>query len=141
MSECLTKLGEMRFPDRLETFETLQDSRKGKYPKHYFGEIIFIALAAIIFGNEGFENFERFAKIKEPWIRKHLKMSEGAPSNDTFRRIFTKLDPDKFPQCFSAFILGISKDLQRQLIAIDGKTLRHSFENGDTATSLHLISA
>jgi predicted transposase YbfD/YdcC len=129
------------FPNGFEDFKTLNDPRNGKYPRHYFGEIIFIALAAMICGSEGFDDFERFAKLKEKWLRKHLKLPGGVPSNDTFRRIFSSINPDEFCRCFSSFILSFSEKLEHQLIAIDGKTLRRSFENSDPTTSLHLISA
>jgi len=129
------------FPKGFEAFEALNDPRQGKYPRHYFGEIIFIALAAMVCGSEGFDDFERFAKLKEKWLCKHLRLPGGVPSNDTFRRIFTSINPDEFCRCFSAFIMSFSKNLEHQLIAIDGKTLRRSFENSDTTTSLHLISA
>ena len=58
------------FPEGFEDFETLNDPRQGKYPRHYFGEIIFMALAAMICGSEGFDDFERFAKLREKWLRK-----------------------------------------------------------------------
>jgi predicted transposase YbfD/YdcC len=129
------------FPDGFEHFEKLEDPRNGRNPRHYFGEIIFIALAAMICGSEGFDDFERFAKAREPWLRKRLRLPGGLPSDDTFRRIFTSIDPDRFCECFAAFVLAISGTLRRQLVAIDGKTLRHSFDNADPGTSLHLISA
>lgn len=129
------------FPDGFEPFESLEDPRNGRHPRHYFGEIIFIALSAMICGSEGFDDFERFAKARESWLRKRLKLPGGIPSDDTFRRVFTAIDPDRFCECFASFVLAISGTLHRQLIAIDGKTLRHSFENADPTTSLHLISA
>lgn len=129
------------FPDGFEPFEKLEDPRNGRHPRHYFGEIIFIALSAMICGSEGFDDFERFAQAREPWLRKRLVLPGGLPSDDTFRRVFTAIDPDRFCECFAAFVLAISGKLRRQLIAIDGKTLRHSFENADPGTSLHLISS
>ena len=129
------------FPEGFESFEELEDPRSGRHPRHYFGEIIFIALAAMICGSEGFDDFERFAKAREPWLRRRLRLPGGLPSDDTFRRVFTAIDPDRFCDCFTAFVLAISGKLRRQLVAIDGKTLRHSFENADPGTSLHLISA
>ena len=123
------------FPDGFEPFEELEDPRWGRHPRHYFGEIIFIALAAMICGSEGFDDFERFAKARESWLRKRLKLPGGLPSDDTFRRVFTAIDPDKFCECFASFVLAISGKLRRQLIAIDGKTLRHSFENADPGNS------
>jgi predicted transposase YbfD/YdcC len=129
------------FPEGFESFKSLGDPRQGRHPRHYFGEIIFIALAAMICGSEGFDDFERFAKARESWLRKRIKLPGGLPSDDTFRRIFTAIDPDKFCECFACFVLAISGTLRSQLIAIDGKTLRHSFDNADPSTSLHLISA
>jgi predicted transposase YbfD/YdcC len=129
------------FPEGFESFKTLEDPRNGRHPRHYFGEIIFIALAAMICGSEGFDDFERFAKARESWLRKRLKLPGGLPSDDTFRRVFTAINPDKFCECFASFVLAISGTLRSQLIAIDGKTLRHSFDHADPSTSLHLISA
>lgn len=129
------------FPDGFEDFESLEDPRTGNNKRHYFGEIIFIALAAMTANSEGFDDFERFARRREKWLRKHLRLPNGIPSDDTFRRVFTRLDPDRFCSCFAAYILTISGTLKQQLIAIDGKTLRHSFDDGDPATSFHLISA
>ncbi len=129
------------FPEGFESFHSLGDPRQGRHPRHYFGEIIFIALAAMICGSEGFDGFERFAKARESWLRKRIKLPGGLPSNDTFRRIFTAINPDNFSECFASFVIAISGTLRSQLIAIDGKTLRHSFDNADPSTSLHLISA
>jgi predicted transposase YbfD/YdcC len=129
------------FPPGMEAFENLSDPRRGKAKRHYFGEVLFIALAAMVCGMEGFEDFERFAKLKETWLRRVLKLPHGPPSDDTFRRIFTALDPKAFVECFIVHVRSIRPDLAGGLIAIDGKTLRHSFDHGDPDSSLHLISA
>ena len=96
------------FPKGFETFKTLEDPRTGKYPRHYFGEIIFISLAAMICGSEGFEDFERFAKARQAWLKKYLKLPGGVPSDDTFRRIFTTMNADDFCYCFVEFIKKLS---------------------------------
>lgn len=129
------------FPDTILPFQVLPDPRSGNAKRHYFGEILFIALCSIICQGEGFADMERFALRKEKWLKSFLKLPEGLPSNDTFRRIFTTLDPKKFNECFIEFARKISGDLPAQLIAIDGKTVRHSFDDADPSTSIHLISA
>jgi len=129
------------FPSGMEAFETLADPRNGRSKRHYFGEVLFIALAAMTCGLEGFDDFERFAKLKEDWLRKHLKLPNGTPSDDTFRRIFTALDPKGFVECFIAHVTTLRPELAGELIAIDGKTVRHSFKDGDPDNSIHLISA
>ncbi len=50
----------------------------------------------------GFDDFERFAKARESWLRERLKLPGGLPSDDTFRRIFTAINPDKFCECFAS---------------------------------------
>jgi len=129
------------FPPGMEAFEELKDPRGGKAKRHYFGEVLFIALAAMICGMEGFDDFERFAKLKEKWLRRYLKLPHGTPSDDTFRRIFTALDPKAFVECFISHVRAIQPDLAGGLIAIDGKTIRHSFDQGDPENSIHLVSA
>lgn len=129
------------FPPCMEAFEKLTDPRNGRAKRHYFGEVLFIALAAMVSGMDDFADFERFAQEREEWLRKWLKLPHGTPSDDTFRRIFTALDPDAFCECFIAFVASMSPRLGRELVAIDGKTLRGSFKAADKSDALHLISA
>jgi predicted transposase YbfD/YdcC len=129
------------FPKSIEAFSELADPRKGRHKRHYFGEIIFMALAAIICQCEGFDDMERFAKLKESWFRKFLKLPNGTPSNDTFRRVFSTINPKQFNRCFMAFIRAKHGDLAKQLIAIDGKAVRHSLDTGTDAGHIHLLSA
>lgn len=129
------------FPDAISAFQSLTDPRTGRHKRHYFGEVIFIALAAIICKCEGFDDMERFAQGKKSWLEKFLKLPGGVPSNDTFRRIFSAIDPKAFNACFIRFVEGISGQLSSQLIAIDGKALRHSFDRASEQSHLHLLSA
>lgn len=119
----------------MEAFQTFSDPRDGKAKRHYFGEVLFIALAAMVCAMEGFEDFERFAKLKKTWLSGFLKLPHGTPSDDTFRRIFTALDPKAFVDCFIVHVRAIRPDLAGGLVAIDGKTLRHSFDHGDPDSS------
>ena len=129
------------FPKSISAFSSLSDPRSGNATFHYFGKVLFIALASLIAQCEGFADMERFAKNKEEWLRKFLILPNGIPSDDTFRLIFSAIDPKQFNQCFIEFARDISGELPPQLIAVDGKTARHSFDNGDPSTSIHIISA
>ena len=60
------------FPPGMKAFQNLNDPRIGKAKRHYFGEVRFMALAAMVCGMEGFDDFERFAKLKEGWLRRFL---------------------------------------------------------------------
>ena len=129
------------FPPGMEAFENLPDPRDGRAKRHYFGEVLFIALAAMVCGMDDFEDFERFAQMREKWLCERLRLPGGLPSDDTFRRILTALDPERFNQCFIEFSAALSERLGRELVAIDGKTLRGSFQESDKSDALHLISA
>ena len=129
------------FPPGMDAFEILTDPRGGRAKRHYFGEILFIALAAMVSGMDDFEDFERFAQEREDWLRQWLKLPHGTPSDDTFRRIFTALDPVAFGDCFIAYAAALSPRLGQELVAIDGKTLRGSFHTPDKSDALHVVSA
>lgn len=124
----------------MEAFENLSDPRDGRAKRHYFGEVLFIALEAMVSGMDDFADFERFAEEREHWLRKWLKLSNGTPSDDTFRHIFTALAPEAFCDCFIEFTSSLSQRLGQELVAIDGKTLRGSFTAEDKSDALHLIS-
>jgi predicted transposase YbfD/YdcC len=129
------------FFDSIAAFSNLSDPRTGRNKQHFFGEVLFIALAAIICQCEGFEDMERFAKNKKSWLRKFLKLPNGMSSNDTFRRVFSAIDPKAFNACFIAITESFSSELSSQLIAIDGKAIRHSFDHATEQSHLHLLSA
>jgi hypothetical protein len=129
------------FPAGMEAFQSLTETCEGKVKRHYFGEVLFIALAAMTRGMEGFDDFERFAKLREAWLRRFLKLPHGPPSDDTYRRIFTALGPRGFVERFITHVAAIRRDLAGSLMDIDGKTLRHSFDHGHPENSIHLISA
>jgi len=95
----------------------------------------------MVSGMDEFADFERFAQEREDWLRKWLKLPHGRPSDDTFWRIFTALNPDAFCECFIKFVASLSLRLGQELVAIDGKTLRGSFKAADKSDALHLISA
>ena len=68
-----------------------------------------------------------------------LTLANGIPSHDTFRRVFRLIDPDAFEACFSAWAQSFAETFDREVVAIDGKTLRRSF--GRAQGPLHLVSA
>lgn len=129
------------FPPSIVAFACLDDPRIGRNKRHYFGEILFMALAAIICQCEGFDDMARFARLRKPWLKRFLKLPNGTPSNDTFRRVFTAIDPAKFNECFIAFVRGVHGELGGQLVAIDGKALRRSLDRAADTGHLHLLSA
>ncbi len=128
------------FPDCLDSFRQLPDPRQSPATRHYFGEILFIALAATISGMDGFEDIAIFSRERKEWLREHLELPNGLPSADTYARVFAAIDPQAFMDCFTAMVASRCPALQGELVAIDGKTLRRSGSKGG-GKALHVISA
>jgi hypothetical protein len=98
-----------------------------------------VAICATLAGAEGWIEIARFGEMKEPWFRTFLQLPNGMPSHDTIGRVFSLLDPKQFQDSFVAWIKSAVTLSGGQVIAIDGKTNRHTFSK-DTKP-LHLVSA
>lgn len=86
---------------------------------------------------------ERFGEAKADWLRERLglRLTGGVPSHDTFGRVFARLDPDAFCACFLAWTRALHEQTGGQVVALDGKTLRRSFDRAAGKAALHLVSA
>jgi predicted transposase YbfD/YdcC len=123
----------------LEHFAELPDPRIDRTKLHALSDILVIAVSAVICGAEGWTDIEEFGKSKEKWLRKLLPLVNGIPSHDTFRRVFQRIDPDKFETCFVNWVNSLS--VVNGQVAIEGKTLRRSHDVSNGKQALHLVSA
>ncbi len=123
-----------------ECFADLQDPRTGNATRHLLLEVLVIALCAMLCGAEGCVDMAAFGKAKESFLKRFLTLPHGIPSHDTFSRIFRFLDPEQFGQCFQAFVRRFA-ELHQGVIAVDGKTLRRSFDRASAGSPLHMVSA
>ncbi len=104
-------------------------------------DIVLIAICAVICGAEGWENIAAYGRAKQAWLQPFSRLPQGILSHDTFRRVFCLLKPSAFQECFQHWIAAWSGVLGIQRIAIDGKTLRRSFDRASGKAALHLVSA
>jgi predicted transposase YbfD/YdcC len=122
-------------------FDTLTDPRIERNKHHLLHEMVVIALCAAICGAEGWADVERFGNTKLAWFRRFLKLENGIPSHDTFGRVFARLDTHEFLLCLQAWVQHFQTSLRERGIAIDGKTLRRSFDHATGQAALHVVSA
>src|SRR5262245_30443141 len=120
-------------------FRKLKDPRVERRKQHLLLDIIVITLCAVICGCNDWQQIVTFARCRQDWLKKFLRLPNGIPSHDTFERVFDRLDPLAFQACFREWMLALHNALGLSPIAIDGKTLRHSGTGGKTA--LQLVSA
>lgn len=124
-------------------FSILRDPRIERCKKHELGDIVAIAILAILCGAEGWIAVEQWGLSKERWLRGFLKLPNGIPSHDTFDRVFERLCPEQLSCMLLEWDAGLGLELRKYegVIAIDGKTLRRSFDRARHQSSLHLLTA
>jgi predicted transposase YbfD/YdcC len=123
-----------------EVFGGLEDPRTGNAKRHLLLEILMIALCAVVSGGESCADMALFGRAKRAFLERFLTLPHGIPSHDTFSRVFRLLDPEPFRACFVAFMRRFAESCQG-VVAIDGKTLRRSFDTAAGSSPLHLVSA
>src|SRR4051794_14831552 len=125
----------------VEHFSALEDPRCSGKVDHRLIDILVIAVCAVIACAESWDDIALYGRNKLSWLRSFLSLANGIPSHDTFRRVFMLIDPDAFEACFSAWAQSFAEAFDREVVAIDGKTLRRSFDRGRAQGPLHLVSA
>lgn len=121
-----------------DCFSALDDPRAGN-ARHDLLELVFVALAAVLCGAQDCTDMSLFAQAKLALLRQVVKLEHGAPSHDTFSRVFRLLAPEPFEAAFAKFTKAFGQALEG-VVAIDGKALRGAYERGRKATPLHLVN-
>ena len=122
-------------------FSKLEDPRIDRQKLHPLMDIIVIAICAVICGAETWVDIENFGKARLEWFKKFLELPNGVPSHDTFGRVFGLLKAEAFEACFFDWVQAVNQVTRGQVIAIDGKEVRHSFDTFVGKKAIHLVSA
>ena len=121
-------------------FADVTDPRRRKvtYP---LINVLVIAVCAVICGADDFVAIADFGEKKRHWFRKFLDLRNGIPSHDRFNAIFAAIKPAQFERCFLSWVTAVQDITGGQVIAIDGKTLRRSFDAASSKSAIHMVSA
>src|SRR5580658_388964 len=124
-------------------FTNLKDPRVARCRLYPLTEILIISLCAILCGAEGWEHMNEWGLAKQTWLKENLglELANGIPRDDTFRRVLSQLDPAEFGVCFLSWTQAIQQRTRGEVIAIDGKTLRHTFDMATGQKAIHMVSA
>ena len=117
----------------------LKDPRVVGRSQHLLIDIIVMAICGVIGNCDDWPDIEQFARSREAWFKRFLRLPKGIPSHDTFERVFAALNPRAFSRCCVAWLRTASNLVGAGHIAIDGKTLRGSASSA--LKPLHLVSA
>lgn len=122
-------------------FGELEDPRVDRARRHKLLDIIVIAVCGVICGADSWVDIEEFGKAKQEWLGTFLELPSGIPSHDTFGRVFAQLDSEGFQGCFFRWVKAVQEVTKGEVIAIDGKTLRHSYDRMPGRGAIHMVSA
>lgn len=125
----------------LDHFARLPDPRIARHRWHKLSDILVIAVCAVLCGAESFPAIEDFGHEREEWLKQFLELPEGIPSHDTFNRVLRLLDPVQFEACFLSWRQAVAAATAGEVVAIDGKALRRSFDKGRAKRAIHMVSA
>ena len=122
-------------------FHDIDDQRIERTKFHLLHDILVISICAVICGADGPSSIEQYALAKQDWLNTFLKLPNGIPSHDTIGRVMAQIDPQQFQTCFMRWIQDICHLLPGEVVPIDGKTLRRSFDTELDQGPIHIVSA
>ena len=133
----------MNYNDFKEHFSILSDNRQARKITYNFFDVLFQVASAILCGMKTWDEIEIFGEENLPWLRKFGDYSNGVPSHDTLARIIGLIEPEEFALCFTRWCNDLHKDyyLQTNHIAIDGKSLKGTFDPAKKKCLAHMINA
>ena len=123
-----------------EVFAGLDDPRAVNARRHSLHDILVIALCTVVSGGQTCTDMELFGHAKRDLLQSFLKLDNGIPSHDTFSRVLGMLEPEGFQRWFLGFMGQFAEGIQG-VVALDGKTLRRSYDRAEGRSPLHLVSA
>jgi predicted transposase YbfD/YdcC len=121
-------------------FNDLTDPRRREvvYP---LINIVVIAVCAVICGADDFVAIAEFGVNKRQWLSRFLDLRSGIPSHDRFNAILAAIKPAEFEKCLLSWVAALHEITDGQVVAIDGKTLRRSFDTAHGKAAIHMVSA
>ena len=125
----------------LDHFAQLTDPRIDRTKEHKLIDILTIAICGMLCGADNWVAMEQYGNSKKEWLKQFLELPHGIPSHDTIARVFARIDPLEFEECFRNWVKEIAKLIPGEVISIDGKTLRHSGSKGIGQKAIHLVNA
>jgi predicted transposase YbfD/YdcC len=122
-------------------FQDLQDPRVERSRKHPLINVVFMAVCGILSGANSFAGIHEFGIDRRSWFARYLDLTNGIPSEDTFGRVMARLDPAALEKCLLSWIQTVQEVTKDRVIAIDGKTLRGSYDHDRDRAAIHMVSA
>lgn len=125
----------------LTHFKSLADPRTAYLVEHPLLDILALTICAVICGAETWEEIEAYGHSKLDWLKTFLGLPNGIPSHDTISRVFALLEPSQLQECFVSWVKSIAELSLGEVISLDGKSARHSYDKSNGKGAIHMVSA
>ena len=125
----------------IEHFSHVPDPRIERSQRHRLIDILVIAICGAICGADNWVHIAEFGRSKYDWLKTFLELPNGIPSHDTFGRVFARISPEHFQDCFSAWVQSILPKFDEEIVPIDGKTMRRSYDRASGKAAVHMVNA
>src|SRR6266446_4424377 len=142
----MAKVQRVCLDELISYFDTLEDPRSSVNQKHPLVSVVVIAMMGVLAGAGGPTAIAKWAACKAEFLSNVLKLPNGIPRKDVFRRVLALLEPNAFQACFSTWLqslrahAAVAKEVDKPVLAIDGKTSRRSHDGNKGLGALHSVS-
>ncbi|EFN5185798.1 ISAs1 family transposase [Escherichia coli] len=131
----------MELKKLMEHISIIPDYRQAWKVEHELSDILLLTICAVISGAESWEDIEDFGETHLDFLKQYGDFENGIPVHDTIARVVSCISPAKFHECFINWMRDCHSSNDKDVIAIDGKTLRHSYDKSRRRGAIHVISA
>ena len=125
----------------IEQLGALRDPRQEGKVIHKLSDILLLVICAVIAGCKGWEQIADFGEDRLDWLKQYGEFENGTPSDDTIARAVSVVNPKKFQECFIEWIKACHEATNGEVVAIDGKTVRSSYDKSKRKGPIHMVSA
>ena len=127
----------------LDYLADIPDPRIERCRAHRLIDILMIAVCGSICGADNWVAIAEFGRAKTDWLKTFLALPNGIPSHDTFGRVLARISPWHFQDCFTAWVQSLMPKLadEGEIVPLDGKTLRRSYDTGSGQAAIHRVHA
>lgn len=127
--------------DFMSHFQNVPDPRIERCKRHELMDILFLSISAVLCGAEGWEEIEDFGLARLDWLRRFFPFANGIPKHDTIARVLSRLEATALQESFISWVNAARELSEGEVVAIDGKSVRRSFQKGDRKSAIHMVSA
>ncbi len=131
----------MELKKLMDHISIIPDYRQAWKGEHKLSDILLLTICAVISGADGWEDIEDFGETHLDFLKQYGDFENGIPVHDTIARVVSCISPVKFHECFINWMRDCHSSDDKDVIAIDGKTLRHSYDKSRRKGAIHVISA